>query len=66
MRFILVVFGVIVFLAGTVWALQGAGYLLGSFMSNDRTWLWIGSITAVVGLAILGWGIRSRSTAKNV
>ena len=65
MRLVLVVLGAIVLLAGVVWALQGAGVLLGSFMSNDPTWLWIGTITALLGLAVLGFGIRSRPARKH-
>jgi hypothetical protein len=65
MRIILVVLGVLVSLAGAVWALQGAGFLLGSFMSNDPTWLWIGVITALIGIVILGLGISSGRTAKH-
>ncbi len=65
MRMILVVLGVLVSLAGAVWVLQGAGFLLGSFMSNDPTWLWIGVITAIVGVGILGLGIWSGRTAKH-
>ena len=64
MRIILVVLGVLVALAGAVWALQGAGFILGSFMSNDPTWIWIGAVTALVGLGILGIGLRSGRTAK--
>ena len=65
MRIILVVLGVLVSLAGAVWALQGAGFLLGSFMSNDPTWLWIGVITVPIGLGILGVGVWSGRTAKH-
>lgn len=65
MRIILVVLGVLVSLAGAVWAFQGAGFLLGSFMSKDPTWLWIGVITAIVGVGILGLGIWSGRTAKH-
>ena len=65
MRIILVVLGVLVALAGAVWALQGAGFILGSFMSNDPTWTWIGAVTALAGLGILAFGIRSRRTAKH-
>ena len=64
MRIILVVLGVLVALAGAVWALQGAGFILGSFMSNDPTWIWIGAVTAVLGLGTLAVGIWSRRTAK--
>ncbi|TLZ84765.1 MAG: hypothetical protein E6K02_10015 [Methanobacteriota archaeon] len=65
MRIVFVVFGVLVLLAGTVFALQGAGYIPGSFMSNNPPWIWIGSITAIVGLAILAFGIRSSRAVKH-
>jgi len=65
MRLIFVVFGVLILLAGGVWALQGAGFIPGSFMSNDPTWLWIGAITAVLGLGVLTFGIWSRRTPKH-
>lgn len=64
MRIIVVVVGVLITLAGLVWALQGAGVILGSFMSNDPTWIWIGSGTAVVGLALVVFGLRSRRPAQ--
>src|SRR3989442_5553090 len=60
MRIVLVVFGVLVLLAGSVWTLQGAGFIPGSFMSNNPTWIWFGTITAVVGLGVFAFGIRSR------
>ena len=65
MRIVFVVFGVLILLAGAVWALQGAGFIPGSFMSNDPTWLWIGAITAVLGLGVLTFGIWSRHTPKH-
>ncbi len=58
MRVLLVLVGAIVGLLGFVWVLQGAGILLGSFMSNDPTWFWIGVVTAALGLALLGFGLR--------
>ncbi len=58
MRTILVVVGVIVVLIGIGWVLQGAGVLLGSFMSNNPTWLGIGIVTAILGAALLVIGIR--------
>jgi hypothetical protein len=66
MRIILVVLGVLVSLAGAVWALQGAGFILGSFMSNNPTWIWIGVITALLGLGVLGLGVWSGRTVKHV
>ncbi len=65
MRIILVVLGVLVSLAGAVWALQGAGFLLGSFMSNDPMWLWIGIVTALAGVAIVAFGVRTGRVAKS-
>jgi len=65
MRIVFVVLGVLILLAGGVWALQGAGFIPGSFMSNDPTWLWIGAITAVLGLGVLTFGIWSRHTPKH-
>jgi len=59
-----VVFGILFALAGLVWALQGVGLILGSFMSNDPLWIWIGTGTVLVGLALLVFGLRSRP-AKN-
>ena len=58
------VFGILFALAGLVWALQGVGLILGSFMSNDPLWIWIGTGTVLVGLALLVFGLRSRP-AKN-
>jgi len=58
MRSVLVAVGVVIVLLGVVWVLQGAGILLGSFMSNDPTWLWIGIVTVVVGVALLVFGLR--------
>jgi hypothetical protein len=66
MRIILVVLGVLVSLAGAVWALQGAGFIPGSFMSNNPTWIWIGLITALIGLGVLGLGVWSGRTVKHV
>ena len=65
MRIILVVVGVLVSLAGPVWALQGAGFILGSFMSNDPTWIWIGGTTVLVGLGTLAFGFRSGPATKH-
>jgi len=63
-RLLLLVVGIVVLLMGSVWAFQGAGYIGGSFMSNDPTWIYIGAGTAVVGLILAFLGIRSRPAAK--
>ena len=44
--------GVLVVLAGAVFAGQGLGYIPGSYMTGDIKWFWIGSAMVVVGLAL--------------
>ena len=50
-------FGLLVAVFGLIWALQGFGVLLGSWMSNTTTWSIIGPITAVIGvvIAVFSW-----------
>jgi len=66
MRMIAVIFGVLITLAGVVWALQGIGVVPGSFMSNNPTWIWIGAATALVGVALVGFGIRYGPPTKSL
>ena len=65
MRIIAVVFGVLITLAGLVWALQGLGVIPGSFMSNNPPWIWIGGATALVGVALVAIGLRYGPPAKS-
>ena len=44
--------GVLILLAGAVFAGQGLGYIPGSFMTGDIHWFWIGSVMVVLGLAL--------------
>jgi cytochrome c oxidase assembly factor CtaG len=53
-----VVIGVLLVLAGTVWALQGLDVLGGSAMSGNRMWAIIGPIVALAGLVLLILGSR--------
>jgi uncharacterized membrane protein len=46
------VFGLLVLLAGAVFAGQGLGYIPGSVMTGDIKWFWVGSAMIVVGLAL--------------
>lgn len=56
----LVVVGVILTIAGLVWALQGFNVIGGSFMSGNSVWAIIGPVVAVVGLALVAVGVRRR------
>lgn len=64
MRPVIVVAGALVTIVGAVWALQGAGVLLGSFMSSDPTWLWIGGGTVLLGSILAALGLRSHPSPK--
>ena len=56
------VIGVIVALAGLLFALQGFGAVSGSPMSNTTTWSILGPIIALVGIAIAFAGWRGRKS----
>ena len=64
MRVGLGVLGVLVLLAGAVFAGQGLGYIAGSVMTGDMKWFWIGGGMVVVGLvlAVIGFSRRSNRT----
>ncbi len=47
------VFGVLVFLAGCVWFLQGINILPGSFMTGQVTWAINGGIAMLCGAATI-------------
>ena len=64
MRAGLIVVGALALLTGLVWIGQGLGYVKGSFMTGDIHWFWIGSATAVVGLALGACGFLSGRRAR--
>ncbi len=61
MRTGLAIVGLLVLLAGGVFAGQGLGYIPGSFMTGDIHWFWIGSGMILVGLALGGAGFKPSS-----
>jgi len=65
MRMIAVIFGVLIALAGIVWAFQGIGVIPGSFMSNNPPWIWIGAGTALLGVGLAAFGLRAGPPTKN-
>jgi hypothetical protein len=61
MKTLLTVIGIILLLAGLVWAAQGSGYFpypAESFMINQTRWVYYGGATAVVGLLVIIFGRR--------
>jgi hypothetical protein len=61
MRLAGIVIGVLAVIIGIVWTLQGLNILGGSGMSGNLTFAVIGPIVAIVGLVLLGFGVRRRS-----
>ena len=57
-----IVVGVIILLVGIGWASQGAGIMGGSsLMDNNPTFLYLGGFLAVVGIALVAFGARSKT-----
>lgn len=54
------ILGILIFLAGTVWFLQGVNVLPGSYMTGDPQWAINGSIAMLIGIALAFWGFRGR------
>ena len=54
------VVGLLVLLAGAVFAGQGLGFIPGSYMTGDVKWFWIGSVMVVIGLALGAAGFINR------
>lgn len=59
MQTALSVVGVLVFLAGLLWFLQGVNILAGSYMTGDPQWAVNGGIAMVIGGGLF-WFIRKR------
>jgi hypothetical protein len=56
-RTIPIIIGVLLLLIGVGWALQGAGRVGGSsFMDNNPTFINLGALVAVVGIALVAFG----------
>lgn len=66
MRRIGVVTGTLLGLAGAVWLAQGLNlpFAPGSFMTGDRTWVFVGAVTLAAGAAIAWWSWRSRGVGS--
>lgn len=55
------ILGVLLALAGAVWMAQGLNlpFAPGSFMTGDRTWIVVGALAVLGGVALVGW-VRRR------
>lgn len=64
MRWVWLVLGALLVLSGVVWTLQGLD-LLGQSggMNGQKIWAVIGPVTAIVGLVLVGLGLRKKPTS---
>ena len=59
-KLVLLILGVILLLAGVVFSLQGANVITGSsVMSGNSTYIYVGAVVALVGLALLALSSRA-------
>jgi hypothetical protein len=58
-------FGVLLTVAGVIWALQGFGVIGGSFMSGDSVWAIIGPVVAVIGVVLVAIAVRRARSARS-
>ena len=64
MRWVALIAGVLLILAGAVWALQGAGVLPGSVMSGQSFWLIAGIVALLIGIGLVVAGLRMRPVRR--
>ena len=63
MRIIFMAVGIVLALFGALWTLQGFGIAPGTFMYKNPTWIVIGLVAVLIGLAIaVFWWRRGRSS----
>jgi len=64
-RAIPIVIGAILLLIGIGWASQGAGLMGGSsLMDNNSIFIYLGGFLAVVGIAVVAFGVVSKPKAQ--
>ena len=57
-KVVLFALGVLLTVAGVVWALQGLGYVGGSSMTGSSFWAIVGPIVAAAGVSLLYVTVR--------
>ncbi len=64
----LIIVGVLLLLAGAVFALQGDGIIGGSSMTGVPFWIYAGSVIAIIGVIFVAFGfvLASRTRAGGV
>jgi hypothetical protein len=60
LKTILIIFAVLLILAGGVWTLQGLSILPGTFMRGNPQWVINGAIIVLVGAGLLWFANRKK------
>ena len=60
MKILLIIFAVLLILAGLVWFLQGINILPGSFMTGQIQWSFYGTLAVLAGVGLLIYALRRR------
>ncbi len=60
MKWVLIVLGVLLFLVGAVWVLQGSNVLTQGVMAGHRRWIALGGVLDAAGVALFVWGVTRR------
>jgi len=63
LRLFWIALGAVMVAAGVVWTLQGFNVIGGSFMSGHAVYAVLGIVVGVIGLALVGLGLRRRAPA---
>jgi hypothetical protein len=61
-KVVAVALGVLMFVVGGIWTLQGLGYVGGSSMTGDRAWATIGPAVAGLGVALVWVALGRRGS----
>ncbi|MGD0424662.1 MAG: hypothetical protein ABSA92_14585 [Candidatus Bathyarchaeia archaeon] len=65
-RLLAIPVGIIIFLMGLVWFLQGIEVLPGSIMSGSQFWAIAGGLVVIVGLVLIGIGATGKNFAHPI
>jgi len=60
MRWGLFILGVLLFLMGTLWILQGTGVFPVGFMANDMKYTYTGILVDLIGIVLIVLGARKK------
>lgn len=63
-KFLLLLLGSVMTLAGAVWTMQGLGYLAGSAMTGVTLWAVVGPIVGGLGVALVYVALRRAAAGR--